>query len=230
MCNQKEPVDVVYKFVPCDRFYGQMDEYLAGNLYFADWHKFDDKREGKYMCSSTVPKDLRNELKDEKYRYKVCSTTIKADIFELWDRCLANPPAICLVVKIKGLNTKDKEKQGLYEFTEQHIDYVQQLNYEKLKKLDPDKKAIQILNTKRNRYYYEQEYRLMKNIEKAGMHYAGEVIGVIVGGCCPKEDSCFIKLRHAVLDKSLCFKRAYIDFPQESVSIQDDYCCFGNQT
>jgi hypothetical protein len=222
--NLRGKPDVVYKLVKPETFYAHLEDYLNGKLYFADWHKFDDKREGKYLCSASVAIEFREELdklKTEKGGYTVCSTTLKPDIFELWDRFLNNPPALCLALRINGLDKESLEEKVFNGFTGRKIEYKPRLeNYTALSGT-PEEKAVQILTTKKIRWAYEQEYRLMKKDAEPGMYKVGEAEGIIIGGRCPMADSAFNKLRNVAAKKKIPIFHAYIDYAHESVEIQE---------
>jgi hypothetical protein len=245
--------DVVYKLVTGKIFYEHLDKYLDGELWFSDWHKFDDQREGKYFCSSSVDKTLREKLREElreaKYCYTVCSTTLSPDIFELWARFLENPPALCLVLRIDGLDTTEFKENGLNttgvnqnvlnrnrlvkkdygQFSGCLVDYRHKLKTSnELTGSGPDEKALEILSTKKIRYAYEEEYRLLWHDKEPAMHKTGEVQGIIIGGCCSKEDNAFKELRNKARGKNIPIFHAFIDYTHESVEIQGDVCssCF----
>jgi hypothetical protein len=242
---------VVYKLVTGKIFYEHLDNYLDGELWFSDWHKFDDQREGKYLCSSSVDKTLRKKLEEAKCIYTVCSTTLSPDIFELWARFLENPPALCLVLRIDGLDTKEFNQDGLNttganknvlnrdrlvkkdygQFSGCLVDYRHKLKTSnELTGSDPDEKALEILSTKKIRYAYEEEYRLLRDDQNPAMHKTGEVKGIIIGGCCSKEDNAFNELQNKAEGKGIPIFHAVIDYTHESVEIRENVCssCFQN--
>jgi hypothetical protein len=234
--------DVVYKLVKGEIFYEHLNKYLDGELWFSGWDKFDDKREGKYLCSSSVDKDLRKKLKEAKTHYTVCSTTLSPDIFELWDRFLENPPAICLVLRIEDLDTTGFNRNELNRnnpvqkdfahFSGRLVDYRHKLKTSKeLAGNDPDKKALEILAAKKVRFTYEQEYRLLWPEKTSAMRQTGNVLAIIIGGCCPQTDSAFTRVRNEAGKKGIPLFHALIDYTHESVEIRESVCssCFSNQ-
>jgi hypothetical protein len=241
--NNNEENKCVYRFVRPDRFYANIEKNLEGWLYFSKWTDFDDKREGKYVCSSTIIDEdsrdiLKENLKEKKNEYIVCCTTIKPDIFDLWNRYLETPPAICLKIEISGLK---KNQDGFHEkkvpSCESHDDRIfgKPVEYKpkilKLSEEDLDgnaeEKAKKILTTKRYRYQYEEEYRLMcetKN-EKGCLIQVGEVKEIILGGFCCKTDTRFNVIRYEAQEKKIPVSYAYMDFKHETVNIIPNADC-----
>lgn len=227
----------VYKYLYGEKFYKHMQNYLDGKLYFADWHQFDDKKEGKYLSSSTITNpDYINELerlKEAKQHYKVCSTTTDKESFDLWSRYMEKVPVICLEIEVGDTRVNPSEfdewKERLFKngnFLSGSIDYIKKLKSRAELDLlrSDDEKAIAILSTKLLRWTYEQEYRFIKNDENPDMLQIGDVTSVIIGGCCDKSDSCFNHLRVSAYKHKpyIPIRYAYINYEYETVEIEDD--------
>jgi hypothetical protein len=90
---------------------------------------------------------------------------------------------------------------------------------------DYEAKAIRILTTKRNRFAWEQEFRLMLDAPEAGMTKVGTVKEIILGGCCHKSDARFNKIRSEVCKRGIPVSYAYLDFEHETVEIQQAAEC-----
>jgi hypothetical protein len=177
----------LYKYVTADKFSRYLENYLDGELFFSGWHDFNDKKEGKYLWNSSriddqtakqLKKDLEEEkedLKEAKNSYTVCSTAETDSIFRLWELYADSHQGVCI-----GIEVQDNI------CGENHIRH-EKISYQKtLKKYSElhgnvDEKALSILTCKLACWKQESEIRLIRDSKKKGMYKIGEPVSVTLG-------------------------------------------------
>jgi hypothetical protein len=182
----------VYKYMTAERFQKRMGEYLAGYLWFADFRDFTDPKEGRYKWSSSrldgkTAQRLKDDLKERKHAYKICSTSMTPDNFRLWSIYADNFKGVCLKIKVCHQYQEISQTNGLYTVPDKfeimygNIEYHKNLKcYENING-NTDEKALTVLMTKLKIWIGEKEKRFITDSETRGMFSVGEVQQVILG-------------------------------------------------
>jgi hypothetical protein len=171
---------ILYKYLNTDKFSKYLENYLDGELFFSGWHDFNDKKEGTCLWNSSRVEDetarrLKEDLKEAKNSYTVCSTAESDNIFRLWELYADNHQGVCI-----GIEMQDNI------CAENHV-RTKKISYQKtLKKYsdvygDVDEKALSILSCKLACWKEEAEIRLIRDCKKKGMYKIGKLVSVALG-------------------------------------------------
>jgi hypothetical protein len=179
---------VVYKYLTAERFSSYMENYLRGEVYFADWHAFNDKKEGKYKCCSSILDcetlaKLKEQIKKAKCKLlKVCSMAQYFDIYRMWDLYANHHSGVCVAINIDQSKAREiqdgdflEENKCGYKNVTYCKDIKQPLND------NPDELALKILSTKLKCWEGEHEVRFFRNSLDRGMFSIGDVTHIYLG-------------------------------------------------
>jgi hypothetical protein len=169
---------MVYKYLSAERFVKYMGNYLAGQLYFADWHTFNDPKEGHYYRGEKLTACEVEELKDDKSNLIVCATAKNPDSPLFWSRYGNCYKGVCI-----GIDTEDNEdmKIGNVHYNSD-LPVVNSIT-------SKANQAVVILMTKTDGWENEDEWRFIKHADdkKPKMIKIGTTKKIIFG--CNHETS-----------------------------------------
>jgi hypothetical protein len=175
----------VYKYLTAERFSRYLENYLSGELFFSNWHVFNDKKEGKYIweeknssrLNDEIAKKLKEELRISKNGYTICSTAKLSGIFRMWDMYADHHKGVCI-----GIDVNEKNLETTIQKVEvKYLEKIPSYSTFSINRNNSDKKARDILSCKLQCWKQEKEIRFIWDSKKQGMHQIGDFVEIILG-------------------------------------------------
>ncbi|GHT58402.1 hypothetical protein FACS1894109_12580 [Spirochaetia bacterium] len=158
----------VYKYMSMSNFIEHIEEYLLGKLFFADWHTLNDPMEGLFLVSNSGQyTEALDGLKNAKYHNKVCALAGDCDNFLLWSHYADSHKGICIGIDVDVA----KLKKISYNESLPLIYSIDSLDYN----------IEKILTSKLNCWSYENEYRILEELDKQQMKEVGKIKELVFG-------------------------------------------------
>lgn len=160
-----------YKFRSLRQIEYVLDIILNNRLYCADWKKLNDPMEGLYNLVHDEKIDydaILSKIRYHKFGLKVCSLSMSYQSPLLWAHYADGFTGVAIEVWL------DEEEPGIRKVWYRGLQTIVPLP-----SLDPESAAVDILTSKLDKWSYEEEVRILRNV--ASYTLSGRIMRVIVG-------------------------------------------------
>lgn len=160
--------NILYKYRNLDNFEFIVDILLNEHFYASTYYNLNDPMEGMYNHYGLSSK-VRNEIKNAKEKFKICSLSEKKDDPLLWAHYANGSRGICIGAKITG-HYLDDIKKVIYTGFPTIKSYI-----------EADTTAKDILTYKDESWKYESEVRVFTKRESDNTFVKVKIEEIILG-------------------------------------------------